>query len=169
MSESADDVQIDSDDESDTVNGQLEDTVSGGASDTPDSSIADHSQRQRRPPQRYGEWVTPVARGRGTTAFALTVAEDIVHDDEPSTYREAVCSPQAASWVQAMSEEMESLHKNDTWDLVLPPKGRKIVGVIGCLSSKMLLQMLLLQLVDSWKRHPLQVELLQMVVQRQSE
>ena len=45
MSESADDVQIDSDDESDTVNGQLEDTVSGGASDATDSSIADHSQR----------------------------------------------------------------------------------------------------------------------------
>jgi len=127
LSESADDVQIDSDDESDTVNGQLEDTVSGGASDTPDSSIIDHSLRQRRPPQCYGEWVTPVARGRGTAAFALTVAEDIVHD-EPSTYREAVSSPQAASWVQAMTEEMESLHKNDTWDLVFPPKGRKIVG-----------------------------------------
>jgi hypothetical protein len=27
-----------------------------------------------------------------------------------------------------MTEEMESLYKNDTWDLVLPPKGRKIVG-----------------------------------------
>ena len=136
MSESADGVQGDTDeayDESDVTNGQLEDTVSGGASDAPDSSIADHSQRQRRPPQHYGEWVTPVARGRGTAAFALTVAEDIVHD-EPSTYREAASSPQAASWVQTMTEEMESLHKNDTWDLVLPPKGRKIVGVIGCLS-----------------------------------
>jgi len=130
LSESADGVQGDTDeayDESDVTNGQLEDTVSGGASDAPDSSIADHSQRQRRPPQCYGEWVTPVARGRGTAAFALTVAEDIVHD-EPSTYREAASSPQAASWVQTMTEEMESLHKNDTWDLVLPPKGRKIVG-----------------------------------------
>ena len=58
----------------------------------------------------------------------MTVVEDIVHDDEPSTYREAASSLQAASWVQTMTEEMESLHKNDTWDLVLPPKGRKIVG-----------------------------------------
>jgi len=57
----------------------------------------------------------------------LTVAEDIIHD-EPSTYREAASSPQAASWVQTMTEEKESLHKNDTWDLVLPSKGRKIVG-----------------------------------------
>ena len=64
MSESVDGVQIDTDeadDESDAVDGQLDDTVSGGASDAPDSSIADHSQRQRRPPQHYGEWVTPVA------------------------------------------------------------------------------------------------------------
>ena len=48
MSESADGVQGDTDeayDESDATNGQLEDTVSGGASDAPDSSIADHSQR----------------------------------------------------------------------------------------------------------------------------
>ena len=46
MSESADGVQIDTDeadDESDAVDGQLDDTVSGGASDAPDSSIADHS------------------------------------------------------------------------------------------------------------------------------
>ena len=27
-----------------------------------------------------------------------------------------------------MIEEMELLHKNDIWDLVLPPKGHKIVG-----------------------------------------
>ena len=48
LSESADGVQGDTDeayDGSDVTNGQLEDTVSGGASDAPDSSIADHSQR----------------------------------------------------------------------------------------------------------------------------
>ena len=46
LSESADGVQGDTDeadDESDAVDGQLEDTVLGGASDAPDSSIADHS------------------------------------------------------------------------------------------------------------------------------
>lgn len=84
-------------------------------------------QRQRQPAQHYGEWVTQVASGRGTAAFALTVVQDIEHD-EPSTYREAVSSPEAASWVQTMREEMESLHKNHNWDLVLPPKGCKIIG-----------------------------------------
>ena len=27
----------------------------------------------------------------------------------------------------AMQKEMESLHKNDTWDLVRLPKGKKVV------------------------------------------
>lgn len=102
-----------------------------------------------------------MAKGRGTADFALTVAEDIIHH-EPSSYHEAVSSSQVASWVQAMTEEMESLHKNQTWDLVLPPKGRKIVGckwarllvVNGCLNSKKILRVLVLQgtKLDWWRR-----------------
>ena len=107
--------------ELDVVDDQLEDTDSGGASEASDSPIAHRLRGQKRPPQRYGEWVTSVAKGRATVAFALTVAEDIVHN-EPNTFHEAVNSSQAASWVQAMTEEMESLQKNHTWDLVLPPK-----------------------------------------------
>jgi hypothetical protein len=105
LSESADGVHVDMDEadhESDAADSQLEDTVSGRASEAPVSPIAHHPQRQRKPPQRYGERVTPVAKGRGAVAFAFTVAEDIVHD-EPSTYKEAISSPQAASWIQAMT------------------------------------------------------------------
>lgn len=31
-------------------------------------------------------------------------------------------------WVQAMDEEFDSLHKNQTWDLARPPANRKVVG-----------------------------------------
>ena len=31
-------------------------------------------------------------------------------------------------WLAAMEEEMESLHKNKTWDLVTLPKGKKAIG-----------------------------------------
>ena len=31
-------------------------------------------------------------------------------------------------WKKAMEEEMESLRKNDTWDLVAFPDGRKTIG-----------------------------------------
>lgn len=44
--------------------------------------------------------------------------------NEPCSYREAVSSSES---VTAMSEEIESLHNNQTWELVKPPEGQKIV------------------------------------------
>ncbi|MCF7184084.1 hypothetical protein L3H42_11345, partial [Corynebacterium sp. MC-13] len=46
---------------------------------------------------------------------------------EPSTYKEAVTCTESAQWLAAMGDEMESLHKNKTWDLVQRPPGRKII------------------------------------------
>jgi hypothetical protein len=40
-------------------------------------------------------------------------------------------------WKDAMVEEMESLHKNKTWDLVKLPIGRKIVGSKWVFKKKM--------------------------------
>lgn len=101
------------DDESDADDGQSYDIDSGGALEVSDSPIAHRIQRQRQPPNRYGEWVTPFVRLRDTTSFALTVAQDI-ELDEHSAYKEAISSLEAACWVQAMIEEIESLHKNHT-------------------------------------------------------
>lgn len=53
---------------------------------------------------------------------------EIIEYEEPATYREAVASKESAPWTIAMNEEIESLHKNQTWELVKPPKGKKIVG-----------------------------------------
>ena len=47
---------------------------------------------------------------------------------EPFTYNEAISSDEAAEWIVAMTEEMESLHKNQIWELVKPPRGQKIIG-----------------------------------------
>ena len=46
----------------------------------------------------------------------------------PTTYDEAVDSPEANKWQKAMDDEMTALNDNDTYDLVTPPEGRKIVG-----------------------------------------
>ncbi|RVW56848.1 Retrovirus-related Pol polyprotein from transposon TNT 1-94 [Vitis vinifera] len=61
------------------------------------------------------------------TTFALSVAEEIV-DMEPKTYQEAINSNEADQWVKAIQEEMDSLRKNETWELVTKPKDRKVVG-----------------------------------------
>ncbi|KAK4384341.1 Retrovirus-related Pol polyprotein from transposon TNT 1-94 [Sesamum angolense] len=48
--------------------------------------------------------------------------------DEPATYEEAVTSPNANEWITAMKEEMSSIAKNNVWELVDLPTGRKTIG-----------------------------------------
>ena len=57
----------------------------------------------------------------------VVYALPIVDDDVPSTYREAVSNPESIQWKKAMNEEMQSLHKNETWELVTLPKEKKAI------------------------------------------
>lgn len=52
----------------------------------------------------------------------------VVYGDEPRTYSEAVNSHDSYKWFLSMKEEYNSLVKNNTWDLVSLPKGRKAVS-----------------------------------------
>ena len=58
-------------------------------------------------------------------AYALSVAESI-EIPEPFTNNEAISSDETTEWTVAMTEEIEFLHKNQTWELVKPPRGQKI-------------------------------------------
>jgi hypothetical protein len=46
---------------------------------------------------------------------------------EPETYREAIESLDSKKWIEAMKCEIQSMIKNQTWDLVKLPPGRKVV------------------------------------------
>ncbi|KAL0298225.1 UNVERIFIED_CONTAM: Retrovirus-related Pol polyprotein from transposon TNT 1-94 [Sesamum calycinum] len=46
----------------------------------------------------------------------------------PATYEKAVTSPNANEWITAMKEEMSSMGKNNVWELVDLPTGRKTIG-----------------------------------------
>ena len=70
------------------------------------------SQRERRKPNYYGEWVN--------TAKS--------EPREPETMQDVLQSPDKSKWMEAMEKEMSSLHDNDVWDLVELPKDRKAVG-----------------------------------------
>jgi len=60
--------------------------------------------------------------------YALQVVEEVDPDlYEPSTYKEAVTCSESTQWLAAMGDEMESLQKNQTWELPKKPQGRKIV------------------------------------------
>lgn len=47
--------------------------------------------------------------------------------EEPSTYQEAMQSPNASEWLAAMEEEIGSLKLNGTWVLTEKPEGKTII------------------------------------------
>ena len=92
--------------------------ISHTASETQQHGIAyDRARRVGvQAPSRYRDFV----------GYAFQVAEE-VDSPEPSTYREAISGSESAQWLAAMGDEMESLHKNGTWELVKRPAERKVV------------------------------------------
>ena len=46
---------------------------------------------------------------------------------DPATYKEAIKAADAEEWTEACEYEMDALSKNDTWELVELPPGRKAV------------------------------------------
>ena len=51
-----------------------------------------------------------------------------ITDDDPRNVKEVVNSEDSDLWEKAMDEEMDSLDKNEAWNLVQLPVGRKVVG-----------------------------------------
>jgi len=70
--------------------------------------------------RRYLERYSP-------SAFCSNFSLSII-DDDPRTVKEAVDSEDGKLWKEAMVDEMVSLHKNEAWDLVEFPAGRKPIG-----------------------------------------
>ncbi|GJT94760.1 retrotransposon protein, putative, ty1-copia subclass [Tanacetum coccineum] len=58
-------------------------------------------------------------------AFAIAEEEDT---HEPITFQEAINSSEKDEWVRAMKEEMSSLKKNHTWELVDQLPGQKLIS-----------------------------------------
>ena len=74
------------------------------------------SSREIRQPERYSP-------PNFCSHFAMSIT-----DDDPRNVKEAVNSEDSDLWKKAMDEEMDSLDKNEAWQLVQLPTGRKIVG-----------------------------------------
>ncbi|KAE8705938.1 hypothetical protein F3Y22_tig00110415pilonHSYRG00197 [Hibiscus syriacus] len=66
-----------------------------------------------------------VNRAPSTAIELKTPMEMWTEDYEPSTYQEVINSSDTSLWMMAMQEEIEALHKNNTWDLVSLPQVRK--------------------------------------------
>ena len=73
------------------------------------------ANRNRRPPERYGNPYT----------FSTTQQEETVA--EPKTYEEAVNSSKTKYWKQAMQAEVDSLENNNTWTFVDKPQDKNVL------------------------------------------
>ena len=74
------------------------------------------SVQERRQPERY----IPFAI---YSNFSLSIT-----NDDPRTVKEVVDLQDGKLWKKAMVYEMASLHKNESWDLVELPAGKKPIG-----------------------------------------
>jgi hypothetical protein len=52
----------------------------------------------------------------------------VISGGDPTTFQEVANSQEKNRWVGAMVEEMESLYKNQTWDLLELPKRKRAIG-----------------------------------------
>ena len=72
----------------------------------PQTPAVRRSTRERRQPERYSP-----------SAFYSNFALFVTNDD-PRTVKEVVDSKDGKLWKESMVDEMASLHKIETWDLV---------------------------------------------------
>lgn len=79
----------------------------------------DREKRTIRPPRKY--------IFLNLIAYALSAAHEI-NDDEPRTYLEVMTSKNRLNWERAMDEEIESLMKNETQELVRKPEKKRTVS-----------------------------------------
>nr|GEX26319.1 retrovirus-related Pol polyprotein from transposon TNT 1-94 [Tanacetum cinerariifolium] len=81
--------------------------------------VRDREPRTRTKPLRFRD-----ESNMATYAFAEVEEEDT---HEPLTYQEAVACEDSSKWKAAMKEEMDSLRKNKTWELVDHQAGQNLV------------------------------------------
>jgi transposase InsO family protein len=113
---------------SDSVEGSGSVEVSGETADPDDqetagSELAGEDDAERRYPARSRR--APSSWWKATDDGAFTA----LAPSEPATLEEALSSPDAEQWRQAMDEEMASLHANHTWTLEALPDGVRPIPV----------------------------------------
>ncbi|GJX63193.1 retrovirus-related pol polyprotein from transposon TNT 1-94 [Tanacetum coccineum] len=95
--------------------------------------VHDRAKRTTIIPARYrDEGNVSLSRPSGSkvddmVAYAVAIAEE-EDTHEPITFQEAINSFEKDEWVRAMKEEMSSLKKNHTWELVDQPPGQKLIS-----------------------------------------
>ena len=104
--------------------------------DSDDTDTEDVIVEEEAPTQESTQQDVPIATRKGKRkapkpawlSDMVTYALPVTEEEIPSTYEEAVIHADSVEWRKAMDEEMKSLHKNKTWELVRLPPGKRAIG-----------------------------------------
>jgi hypothetical protein len=97
-------------------------------------AIPRYLSRKRNPPSRWGNWA-PSAQQTANVCHCVTPHPPVKHscratgleEFDNSTLKQALRSSQKQQWIEAISEELESLLEAETWDAVLhAPPGKRV-------------------------------------------
>lgn len=77
--------------------------------------------------QEENDSIASRTRSKTSISAIIATAEALFMEGIPETVEEAKQSPEAKQWEAAMEEEIKSLKKNETWELVELPKHRKAI------------------------------------------
>lgn len=113
------------------------------------SAGTSRSKRVRQPPKRYGQFVDmKELKLQGDSeedyfsAFALNATLNLAFgavayvDNVPQSFSEIAGREDAAHWMIAVADEMDSLKRNNTWTLVERPEDRSVVSCKWVFSRK---------------------------------
>ncbi|PPZ39290.1 hypothetical protein C5P26_25665, partial [Escherichia coli] len=88
--------------------------------DETSTAVPRRTTRVSHPPVRYGFLHEEEQE--------LSTHEEVDHGDDPLTYEEAISDIDSSKWIDAMKSEIDSMYKNQVWDLVDPPEGIVPIG-----------------------------------------
>ena len=80
-----------------------------------------HLEANNQQPRRSERGQIPSTRYPETEYILLS------EDGEPESFHEAISHTDKEKWLQAMTEEMNSLQKNNTYEIVKLPQGKKVL------------------------------------------
>ncbi|GJW08497.1 ribonuclease H-like domain, reverse transcriptase, RNA-dependent DNA polymerase [Tanacetum coccineum] len=76
---------------------------------------------------------TPLRGYRTLSDLYENTEELLLAEDEPKNYKEASSDQK---WIEAMKVELDSINKNNTWELTTLPKGHKAIGLKWVFKTK---------------------------------
>jgi hypothetical protein len=106
-----------------------------GGGSAPDQAGGERSKRQRREPERFDKDPSMYTARKGTVSAQFVVSGKgtvyavlkVDKDDVPNTYTQAINHPFADKWMEALVDEIKSLHANQTWRLVKRQPWMKVI------------------------------------------